>query len=162
MELRIAPAFLLECAQAEAEARGLSQRLEALAAERAAFDLDDLDARLDAAQSLGLLDALSSGLLEAATALESAGLGLLEVDDAHAGMPTLRRVDETTVRFTHDVAPATVLAASLGKLAGVLAEDPERTAVSLAVGLGGTGGCATGECLPEDAPPGPLFGRSVR
>jgi hypothetical protein len=25
------------------------------------------------------------------------------------------------------------------------------------VGLGGTGGCAAGECLPEDAAPGPLF-----
>jgi hypothetical protein len=162
MELRIAPAFLLDAAQSEAEARGLSRRFEDLAAERASFDLDDLDARLDAAQTLGLVDALNSGLLGPAAALEATGLDVLEVDDAHAGMPTLRRVDETTARFTHDVAPAATLAASLGKLVELLAEDPERTAASLAVGLGGTGGCATGECLPEDAPPGPLFERTAR
>ncbi|MFM2152262.1 MAG: hypothetical protein RL199_697 [Pseudomonadota bacterium] len=162
MDLRIAPSFLFDLVQLEAEARGLARRLSELAAERALLDMDDLDARVDAAHSLGLVNALSDRLLETAAVLESGGVEVVELDDAHAGMPTLRRLDEATVQFTHDAAPLGTLAASFAKLAEALAADPERTVVSLAVGLGGTGGCATGECLPEDAPAGPLFERPVR
>jgi hypothetical protein len=162
MDLRIAPAFLFDLVQVEAEARGLARRLSELAAERALLDMDDLDARVDAAHSLGLVNALHDRLLETAAMLEPAGVEVVELDDAHAGMPTLRRLDEMSVRFTHDAAPLGTLAASLAKLSEGLVSEPDRMVVSLAVGLGGTGGCATGECLPEDAPAGPLFERTAR
>jgi hypothetical protein len=162
MALRVAPSFLLEVARVEAEARGLSRRLAALVEERVAFDMDGFEAGLDAVEALGLGAELAERLSEAAAGLDPLGVSVLEVDDAHAGMPTLRRAGETTLRFTHDVASFGTLATSLGKLVALFAVEPERTEVSLAVGLGGTGGCATGECLPEDAPAGPLFERVAR
>jgi hypothetical protein len=162
MELRIAPTFLLEVAQLEAEARGLSRRLAELVAERVSFDMDDFEAGLDAVEALGLGEALKARLPESAAELDALGFSVLEVEDAHAGMPTLRRLDETSLRFSHDVAPVETLASSLGKLVARFAAEPERRVVSLAVGLGGTGGCATGECLPEDEPAGPLFERTGR
>jgi len=162
MRVQPAPTFLSDVAVLEAEVRGVWGRLEALSSERVAFDMDELDARVDAAETLGLAEELRQRLAQAVAPLEGQGAELLEVEDAHAGMPSLRRLTPATLRFSHDAATIGTLAASLGKLAGLLEADPDRTVATLAVGLGGTGGCASGECLPEDAPPGPLFERAAR
>ena len=161
MRIEIAPEMAAACHRAEAEARGLTQRLDALARIREDDGLDALDAELDAAASLGLVAELASRLVASAEPLESCGLDTLVLEDAHAGMPTLRR-DPPLARFQHDPAPFAVIAENLSQLVPRLVEDEERSVAMLAVGLGGTGGCATGECLPEDAPPGPLFERTAR
>lgn len=156
MRLEIQPDFRLQLLRAEAEARGLLGRLGSVAAAREADGLDAAEAEAEAADSLGLADEVDEALQAAAEPLETLGVERLILDDAHAGMPTLRR-DETFAHFAHDPATATQLARTLALLAGQLARDPDRTVATLAVGLGGSGGCSGGDCLPEDAPAGPLF-----
>lgn len=161
MRIAFAPEALVACARAEAEARGSMSKFDALVRAREEDGLDMLDAELDAAASLGLVGEFESRLADAAEPLAAAGIEAVHVEDARAGMPTLRR-ETPEARFRHDPAPLEVMCENLARLVAWLCEDEERTVAMLAVGLGGTGGCATGECLPEDAPPGPLFDRVAR
>lgn len=161
MQLEFEPDFRLQLLRAQAEARGLSGRLQALARAREADGLDALEAETDAAESLGLATELCDALLAAAEPLCALGVERLLLDDAHVGMPTLRR-EGAVAQFIHAPAPVGPLGRALDELCAAFALDPERGVATLAVGLGGTGGCATGECLPEDAPPGPLFERARR
>ena len=161
MQVIFLPGMHADSMRAEAEARGLSTRLQLLADRRQDDDLAAEEALTLAAEELGLAEAFQIALAEAAwplTQREEDRTEELVVDDAHGGMPMLR-LDGATARFVHDPAPAQQLAVSLERLVRCLTEEPTRTTASLDVGLGGSGGCAAGECLPEDAPAGPLFDR---
>lgn len=162
MRIDVDAEFLSSCARAEAAARGSLARYENAVQMRVGDGLDELDAEVDAAEALGfaddLRDALEAVLGELPTLELDPPVASIRVRDARAEMPAFRRDDSR--------ATLTLPAGTSGELGGIvtqllerLAEDPAKTAVTVAIGLGGTGGCATGECLPEDAPPGPLFGR---
>lgn len=173
--LELDPAFFLDALAQEAEARGDSFRFRSLARAREEDGLDPSDAELEAAQSLGLDLALEGAIEEALEPLlnlpESTdapvpawwegGSCEVVVRDTRGNLPTLRR---TPLGFALWL-PA-VEAAGLGQLTSqlvqVFVDDPERTVATVETGLGGSGGCACGEDLPEDAPVGPLFAHPDR
>lgn len=161
MKIEIAPDMAAACHRAEADARGITARFDTLVRAREEDGLDTLDAELDAADALGLSNALFARLEAVAAPLGLHELERVIVGAAQAGMPTLRR-DTPDARFTHDAAPIESLAANLAVLVDRLCADEELHVAVLPVGLGGTGGCSTGECLPEDAPAGPLFAPRAR
>jgi hypothetical protein len=158
MRLQLEPVFLNDVLRAEAAARGSAGRLQSMAAAREQDGLDEADALADAAESIGLTEDIRQAFGEALDPLLEHEIESVEVSDVHGGMPTFRRL-ESSVRL--QLAPA-ALGEMIGLLVSLIAEwqrDPERNVVSLAVGLGGSGGCACGDDLPEDAPAGPLFDR---
>jgi hypothetical protein len=161
MRIDPAPEFLVAVLRAEAECRGESDRLRRLTELREGRGLDALDAELDAAETMGLFGRWQEAIGEAAVSLEPLEVSQLVVDSAHGGMPTLRR-DGAVARLAVDAAPVEEVAGLLSRLLERFVFDPETQVAQLDVGLGGTGGCATGECLPEDAPPGPLFEPRLR
>lgn len=138
-----------------AASRGLEARLNALVAAREEDGLDSFEALLDAAESLELVSDLEERFADVLAPLEALEIERVGVSDSHADMPTLRRW-ETLARVWVPVQDAAQLA---GRLVALLNEDPDRRVVTLPVGLGGFGGCACGEELPEDEPVGPLFAR---
>ena len=150
-----------ECLRAQAEAHGLASRIDALARAREADGMEPADAWLDAAESTGLIEAWSSRLIDAAEPLLALGIEKIQLAPARSAMPRLRK-NPPSALFTHDAAPLDALVPALTALVERLAADPDREASMLITGLGGTGGCAAGECLPEDAPPGPLFTNGSR
>jgi hypothetical protein len=158
MELLFEETFLTDLLTAHAEATGHAAQLRALAALREEDGLDGATAIADAAESLGQLEEIRELLLAALSPLAEWEIERIRLTDVYGGMPTFRREG---ARAEVAVAPAPVreVCVILERLVARVAEDPERTAVVLPIGLGGTGGCACGDELPEDAPPGPLFER---
>ncbi len=156
MKVEVATPFLLDSLRLEADSRGDARRLVELTALREEDGMDGVEAELEAAETLGLTSRLIERLSGVALALEAFELPLLTVDGSHGGMPTLRR-DGDRFHFTTEPATADLLGDTLARLVERFAFDPETTVAQLVVGLGGTGGCAAGDCLPEDAPAGPLF-----
>lgn len=157
MRIEVEPEFRLELCRREAAARGVAGRLRSLGAAREADGLDSLEAGLDACDQLGLaaaLDALLEELLGELAVLEAEAVS---VDNAWSDVPTLRR-DGPEFRLQLTAAEFGALRGPTSTLVSSFTAEPERVAaVVVAGGLGGTGGCAAGECLPEDAPAGPLF-----
>lgn len=153
--------FLAEVLRDLAEARGTLPRWVSLVQAREDDGLDLADAQLDAGQAMGLVADLEAAIEDAleplADVLEVPATDV-ELRDERATMPTLT-VEGATLRL--GLAPASIeeLGTVTRRLALRLAEEPERVTVTVAEGLGGTGGCAAGDCLPEDAAPGPLFER---
>jgi hypothetical protein len=158
MELDFDDAFLCEVVSAEAEARGLRGDLIALSANKEADGLDTIGALLDAADVLGLVAAVRTRLDEVVSPLAELEVIRVGLGDAHGGMPSCSRIDGLA-RLTVQPAPLDEMCAVLRDLCDKARNHPEHTNVILPIGLGGTGGCACGEDLPEDAPPGPLFER---
>lgn len=156
MHLEFDPEFRLELLRAEAEARGVLARLRDLADRREADGLERDDAELEGAEALGLGADLGHALADALEPV-SAEFARVHLRSAFTGMPTFKR-HGTDASVTLPVAPFATAAALLARLAAAAANDPDRTAFWIPVGLGGSGGCACGNDLPEDAPPGPLFG----
>lgn len=152
--------FRLELCRIEAEARALLPRLRRLASLREEDGLDSVEAELDAAEQLGLFRDLDASVAEPLAVLEALDveqpLGTVHVRGSRSAQPTLKRL-VPDVELTLPPSEFRTLRATIAVLAGAFVDSPERTAATHAVGLGGSGGCATGECLPEDAPPGPLF-----
>lgn len=153
--------FLAEVLRELAAARGALPRWLSLVASREDDGLDLADAQLDAGQAMGLVADLDSALEQALEPLS----GVLEVEpevvrvhDERASMPTLHVLDRS---LKLALAPSTLedVASLARRLAERLASQPDLAGVTVAAGLGGTGGCAAGDCLPEDAAAGPLFER---
>lgn len=157
--------FRLELSRIEADARGLLARLRRLADLREEDGLDSLDAELDAAESLGLFTEFDNVVLDAMQALAEAdpetAVEFVTVRGSRAAQPTLKRLPPQ-VELTLPPSDLRTLKSTLNVLVGAITDSPARTSSTLAVGLGGSGGCATGECLPEDAPAGPLFEQGAR
>lgn len=153
--------FLAEMLRELAAARGELPRWLSLVASREDDGLDLADAQLDAGQAMGLIDDVDTALEQALEPLS----GVLEVEpqvvqvrDERATMPTLHALDG---RLTLALAPASLddVASLARRLAERMASQPALQVVTVPAGLGGTGGCAAGDCLPEDAAAGPLFER---
>lgn len=160
MNLQFDPSWLAGFVEAEAQARGQGDRLRALAANRESDGLDSVEATVDAADSLGLVEEVRSLLAEQLDAVPELEAVPLRVDDLHGGMPTWRRTDEGAL-LQLPMDNLAELRTTVERLFALIAADPERVSAVVPVGLGGTGGCACGDELPEDAPPGPLFDRPL-
>jgi hypothetical protein len=158
MDVRFEEAFLAEVVTAEALRRALDGRLKAMAAYREADGIDATSAVLDAAESLGLAEAVRTEVLDALGPLAELEIEHLVVRDSHGGMPECRR-DEDSAQISVAPGPVADVCGVLAELRRHVEAQPDRMTVQLPVGLGGTGGCACGEDLPEDAAPGPLFER---
>jgi hypothetical protein len=159
MELDFDSSWLAGFAEAEAAARGQSDRLRSLVSNREADGLDGLEAVIDAADSLGLVAEARAVVEDALDSVSDLPNQPVHVEDVHGGMPLWRRSDEGAL-LQLPMEPLTELKGVLEKLVSLLRDDPERVSAVVPVGLGGTGGCACGDELPEDAPPGPLFERT--
>jgi hypothetical protein len=158
MDLQFEATFLSDLLTADAEATGHAPRLRSLASLREADGLEATEAIADAAESLGLLETIREQLLAVLSPLTEWEVERVRLVDVYGGMPTFRR-EGSRAEVSVAVAPVGEVCAIVERLVARVGEDPERTAVVLPVGLGGTGGCACGDELPEDAPPGPLFER---
>ena len=158
MDARFEPAFLADLVALEAEARGSQARMRELAELREADGLTATEAVADAAESIGLASVIREHLVGPFASMEEPEIESLYFHDAHGGMPEWRR-DGTAAEIALPSAPLGELSSLLERLRAEVDADPERVAAVLPVGLGGTGGCACGDELPEDAPPGPLFER---
>jgi hypothetical protein len=158
MDSRFEETFLADVVALEAEARGLQSRLAELAALREDDGLTETEAAADAAESIGLTESIRDHLSAPFASLVDPPIDTITFVDAHGGMPEWRR-DGTAAIVA--LTPATLheLGPVVERLRAAIDVDPERLSVALAVGLGGTGGCACGDELPEDAPAGPLFER---
>jgi hypothetical protein len=155
MRLSFDPVFLSDLLRAEAAARGVGAKLQSLVARREDDGLTEVEAVADAAESLGLLE-IEDALVEALESLSELELEVVELTNNFGEQPSLRRRE---VEFRLALAPT-----ALGEMLAVVQPlveqfrlDPERMVATVAVGLGGSGGCACGDELPEDQPPGPLF-----
>lgn len=151
--------FLAEVLRDIATSRGTLSRWKSLVEAREDDGLDLADAQLDAGEALGFLSDLETALqegLEPLLAVLDESPRLVQVGNARATMPTLS-VEGHTVQL--DLIPSSLQDVALltRQLAERMAAAPERATVTVVAGLGGTGGCAAGDCLPEDAAPGPLF-----
>lgn len=170
LQLQLDPAFLLDSAPIDAEARGDARRFRDLVRAREDDGLDPSDAELDAAETLGIADALTSAVADAFEPLLSIpddpdvtvpawwerGVCEVVVHDTRGNLPTLRRTPAGFVLWL-PAGDAGTLSSLTEMLVAVFVDDPDRTVATVETGLGGTGGCACGEDLPEDAPVGPLF-----
>lgn len=153
--------FLAEMLRDQAAARGELPRWLALVAAREDDGLDLADAQLDAGQAMGLLADLDAALeqaLEPLSGVLEVAPQVVQVRDERANMPTLHALDG---RLLLALAPASLedITSLARRLAERMAAQPELAVVTVPAGLGGTGGCAAGDCLPEDAAAGPLFER---
>jgi len=156
MELHFEEAFLRDFITAEAARRELSGRLAGLVALREADGLETQEAFVDSAESLGLLGEARAQLEELLTPLAELEVERVTLDDVHRGIPTSRR-EEGRAYLSVPVGTVEEMRNVLVQLVNRAVADPEHTTVVLPIGLGGTGGCACGDELPEDEPPGPLF-----
>lgn len=139
----------------EAEARGEGGRLRSLAYAREADGFDPSEAETLAGEALGLVAGLDDLLREAVAPLEQ----LAEAADfaeARGEVPTLRQ-EEGLLRFRLPASAFAEVRSTANGLVTALGEDPERLVVTLMAGVGGTGGCACGDELPQDSVTGPLF-----
>jgi len=154
--------FRLELCRIEAEARAMLPRLRRIASLREEDGLDSVEAELDAAEQLGLFKDLDAAVTEPLSVLDEleaeSPVETVHVRGSRAAQPTLKR-QVPDVELTLPPSEFRTIRATIAVLAGAFVDSPERTAATHAIGLGGSGGCATGECLPEDAPAGPLFDR---
>lgn len=151
--------FLAEILRDMATSRGLLSRWTSLVHAREDDGLDLADAQLDAGDALGFMSDLDAALQEALEPLLvvlDERPKLVRVGNARGTMPKLAVEDRTAhlLLIASSFQDAVLLTRQLAER---LAAEPERTAVTVVAGLGGTGGCAAGDCLPEDAAPGPLF-----
>jgi hypothetical protein len=158
MDVRFDSLFLADLLRAEASARGVAGRLVQLAAAREQDGLDEDEALHDAAESLGLVSDVRDALTSAIEPLAEYEVASVLLGSAHGTMPTLRRTDHQAWLSVEPGALGELTPVCDAIVAKMLA-DPELTAVTLPLGLGGSGGCACGDELPEDQPPGPLFVR---
>ena len=158
MKLDFEDAFLREVVTAEAAARGSSSRLASLVALRESDGLDADEALVDAAESMGLLGELRDQFDDLLEPLVAHDVEHVTLSDVHGGMPTCTRSDRHAeiALLSGDMRE---LRPVLGQLVERAVSDAEHTTVVLSLGLGGTGGCACGDDLPEDEPVGPLFER---
>jgi len=161
MELHFDPAAYAELVRAEASCRGHEARLDQLVVRRLEDDLPPDDALATAAEELGLDAALREALERALAPLsepvdDESAVERVRIDLARGEMPRLEREVDTAAVWL-EPAPVEAATRTAQELVTLLRSQPGRRAVVLPVGLGGSGGCAAGECLPEDAPPGPLF-----
>jgi hypothetical protein len=161
MRIDVDREFRLELCRHEAEARGVLGRVRSLASAREADGLDPLDAELDACDQLGLGPALDDLLADLLAELTRLDVDAVAVTNAWSDVPTLRREGPS---FRLQLAPSAfgALRGPTSTLVSSFTAEPERVSAVVVTGLGGNGGCAAGECLPEDAPPGPLFEPRVR
>lgn len=159
MEFVYKETFLAPVLEDMAASRGLLARWTALVQAREDDGLDLADAQLDAGQALDFVSDLDAALqegLEPLLAVLDESPEVARVGNARATMPRLS-VEGRTVLL--DLIPSSFQDVVLltRQLAEKMAAAPDRTAVTVVAGLGGTGGCAAGDCLPEDAAVGPLF-----
>ena len=120
--------------------------------------LTEVEAVADAGESMGLLGEITDALVEALEPLSETELDDVQVVNAYGEMPSLRR-READFSLALPVGAQGELLAVVEPLVEQFRDDPERMVATVAVGLGGSGGCACGDDLPEDQPPGPLFAR---
>lgn len=151
--------FLAEVLRDIATSRGALSRWTSHVHAREDDGLDLADAQLDAGEALGYISDLDAALhesLEPLLAVLEDAPTVVKVSTAQATMPTLS-VQGRTVQLDLIASSLQDATQLTRQLAERMAADPERATVTVVAGLGGTGGCAAGECLPEDAAPGPLF-----
>lgn len=174
--------YLLDTFPSEADARGELFRLMSLARAREADGLEPSDAELEAAQSLGLdlsLKQLLEEIFEPLLTIDfEAGAGfdfdkslpiplwweggecLVKVKDTRGNLPTLRRTQQGFILWL-PAAPFDELASLSTSLVRCFVEEPERAVATVELGLGGSGGCACGDELPEETLAGPLFSSAL-
>lgn len=158
MRLTFDPEFLSDTLRAEAAARGMGGKLQTLAAMREEDGLTEPEAVADAAESMGLMSEVEGNLSDALAFLAELECESVTIANSYGEMPSLRR---EAGEFRLALPPGAVgeLLTVAQPLVALFHLDPERTVATVAVGLGGSGGCACGDELPEDQPPGPLFAR---
>lgn len=161
MQLQFDDTFLIEAARDLAEGRGQLGVFLELVHRREDDGLSPGDAVADACEQLGLLRELKAVFERSVDALNEGRdtpVGAVNVHSERALMPTLSVVGGLA---TYRLAPGALdeFSSVVELLTERLVANPDLQTVTIAAGLGGTGGCAAGECLPEDAAPGPLFER---